>query len=275
MSVGVDVFHGRFGRMSVFETNQPVQEHVHPQCHVLIKVAGQDGAYDVEGHGSCPLTTDRLVLVDPWTPHANQRDAGGCTTTILALYIERAWLRESRGRPEERRFFPAPSAPVTAEIRHLAAGLTGLLQQADTLPGEVAESMLLKLFQAILVVHGAGAQLPVASNFVDSRIRRAIGMMRQAAGRSIDIEIIRRDVGLSRSRFYEQFRVCVGISPRLYADGLLLEHAIEKLMATDQPIGGIALDLGFSAQGHFSRFFKAKVGFSPSQYRRGLSALTY
>ena len=273
MAVGVDVFHGRFGRMPVFETDQPVHQHVHPQLHVLIKVGGQDGAYDVERHGACPLTSDRLVLLDPWVPHANWRVAGGQTTTILALYLEASWLRATHGLPGRPRLFPRPSAFVTTEVRQLADELTGMFVQPDAVSSGLVEGLLYQLFRAVLGTYGEGAQLPAVTPFIDSRIRRAITAMRQAAGHGIDLESVRREVSLSRSRFYEQFRACVGISPGLYADGLLLENAIEALMSTDRPLGAIALDLGFAAQGHFSRFFKAKVGFSPSQYRRGASLL--
>ena len=274
MAVSVDVFHGRFGRTSVFETNQPVHQHVHPQFHVLIKVGGRDGEYDVEGHGSCPLTSDRLVLIEPWVPHANWRPAGGQSTTILALYLEASWLRSLRNPADRHRLFPEPSAVVAAGVRARADDLAGMLMSPAPVSGDDVETMLHDLFRAILAAYGDGAQLPVTVRSIDGRIRRAVIAMRQAAGQGIDIDAIQREVGLSRSRFYQQFKTCVGISPRLYADGLMLENAIEALMATDRSVGTIALDLGFSAQGHFSRFFKAKVGFSPSQYRRGLTSLT-
>ena len=43
----IGVYHGTFGRVALFRTNQPVHEHAHPHVHALLKVEGKDGVYDV------------------------------------------------------------------------------------------------------------------------------------------------------------------------------------------------------------------------------------
>ena len=77
-----------------------------------------------------------------------------------------------------------------------------------------------------------------------------------------------RDVGLSRSRFYEQFRSSVGVAPNMFVDGLVLEEAYSLMSGTHRPLDEIASDLGFSAQSSFTRFFRDRVGFPPSTLRR-------
>jgi transcriptional regulator GlxA family with amidase domain len=58
------------------------------------------------------------------------------------------------------------------------------------------------------------------------------------------------------------------MTPSVYSDTLRVEYAIEQLIGSERPASDIALDLGFSAPGHFSRFFKNKIGFAPREYRR-------
>ena len=91
----IGVYHGTFGRVALFRTNQPVHEHAHPHVHALLKVEGNDGVYDVSG-SPCPITDHKMVLVNPWVPHANWRDVGDAPITILALYLEAGWLAARR-----------------------------------------------------------------------------------------------------------------------------------------------------------------------------------
>ncbi len=63
------------------------------------------------------------------------------------------------------------------------------------------------------------------------------------------------------------FRKVVGMSPREW----LLEHRLNRaallLQTTDKSVQQIADACGFESLSHFTRYFKAKFGVSPSQYR--------
>ncbi len=49
---------------------------------------------------------------------------------------------------------------------------------------------------------------------------------------------------------------------------LRFEAAVQRLTQTQAPVGDVAHGLGFSAPGHFSRFFRQHLGITPSDYRR-------
>jgi len=260
------VFQGRFGRVTLFRTNQPVRDHAHPQVHVLIKIDGEDGAYDVAGHGPSPVTDDRLVVINPWLAHANWRPPGGEPATILALYVEPSWLDLGSGSLPIQ-VFATPEGRMTGTIRRLAGRLSLALCDGPQIGAAGMETLLYELMMEVLGECADGTRLPVPERAPDHRIRNAIGLMRRRDGCLADTNAVARAVGLSRSHFYERFRASVGLPPGLYADGLRLEAAIETLIRTDRRLGDISLDLGFPAQSHFSRFFKTKVGFSPKDYR--------
>jgi AraC-like DNA-binding protein len=44
--------------------------------------------------------------------------------------------------------------------------------------------------------------------------------------------------------------------------------AIRWLSTTDRPLGDLAVDLGFGAQGNFTRFFIQRLAVAPSEFRR-------
>jgi transcriptional regulator GlxA family with amidase domain len=167
-----------------------------------------------------------------------------------------------------RQPFKRLSAPVGAPVRALAAKIAGTIAAADPATHEEIEADIFQLSQRVLDNNAHVGLAPPSMRQVDHRVRKAIGLMRCEAARAHRLDDIAQAVGLSRSRFFELFRDGMGMSPGVYSDTLRVEYAIEKLIGTDTPATDIALDLGFAAPGHFSRFFKEKIGFTPREYRR-------
>jgi transcriptional regulator GlxA family with amidase domain len=54
----------------------------------------------------------------------------------------------------------------------------------------------------------------------------------------------------------------------VYANVLRFEAAIARLTQSQESVADVAFGLGFSAPSHFSRFFRAHLGITPSDYRR-------
>jgi AraC family transcriptional regulator len=269
----IGVYHGTFGRVALFRTNQPVHEHAHPHVHALLKVDGKDGVYDVAG-SPCPISDDKMVLVNPWVPHANWRDAGDPPITILALYLEAGWLvRDGSGRAMLRPF-KRRSGTVGPLVRTLVAKIAMAIAEGDPTTNEAIEIDIFKLAQHVLNDNADMDLDPLSMRPVDHRVRKAVHLMRSDPTRPHRIDEVAQSVDLSRSRFFQQFRDGMGMSPGVYSDTLRVEYAIEALISTDRPASDIALDLGFSAPGHFSRFFKDKIGFAPQDYRRGAHQLS-
>ena len=50
-----------------------------------------------------------------------------------------------------------------------------------------------------------------------------------------------------------------------------LEEAVRRLVQQEEPLTSVALDLGFSTPGNFSRFFREHMGVTPSRFRRAAS----
>ena len=70
------------------------------------------------------------------------------------------------------------------------------------------------------------------------------------------------------SSFIRAFERRTGFTPHVFLNRLRCEHACYLLNHTDQPIKGIAADLGFSSANHFNRMFGQVVGRPPGAYRR-------
>lgn len=276
MSVAQRVFHGRFGRVALLDMDEQLVTHAHSECHVLIKVSGEDAHFNVNGQ-RVPLDDRHVVVVNAWQPHCYEPPACGGATRILALYIEPTWLATSQqslllsARPD---FFMQPSVKMSARSHQLAEMLIAEMTSFSTVPLESIEYLLFDLlidlienFSCWRALRSAG--VPVRAEYQDARIRRAACYLLDNVHENAVIDHAIRVSGLSRAHFFALFRHNTGITP-----ALMLNHARMRLafswLETRQSgtLGLLAEKLGFSEQGHFTRFFRQHIGTSPNQYRR-------
>ena len=246
------MFEGRFGRLVLEDVaaRQPVR-------------AGEDPAIFLA------RTTSEIRFLNP-----GELQMCLDAQRALVFHASSAWLRQSfpavfpvgQARP-----FTVPAEALTPRIRQLADALAVEVLNDRFLSAERLEFMLLELLLSIIETYLSRQQPAAAwrgSRYEDSRIRRAIALLRERPSKEVNIDELATQVGLSRSRFYDLFHVCTGFSPRAYLDMLCLETAIARLSSGEGRISDVSAELGFSAQSNFTRFFLQHVGVPPSEYRR-------
>ena len=212
---------------------------------------------------------DLVLFLNPGEAHTSTEP-----TRVLALHAAREWLRTSFPavfEAEEARPFLNATEAITPRIRQLADALAVEVLNDRFLSPERLEFMLQELLLSIVETYFARRRTSPAwrgSRFEDTRIRRALALMRAHPNKELNTQQLASEVELSRSRFYDLFQVCTGFSPRAYLDLLCVEAAISRLSSGRGKIGEVAAELGFSAQSNFTRFFLNQVGVPPSEYRR-------
>ena len=276
MSSAVKIFQGRFGRVALLDMDAPLVGHAHHHCHILIKAGGADSAFSVRGQHA-PLTDDSAVLVNAWEHHAYEHDVRQAKNTlILALYIEPAWLADIQrslvmsGHP---RFFPQTCVRITQATRKIAEEFVLELWWADEVSPRRLEDLLFNLIMVVIDSYSGWRDLsgllrskpPVS---MDARIRHSIALMKQDVAHDLDMDKIAAATGLSRAHFFTLFQRNTQVTPLVYANVLRFEAAIARLTSSQEPVSEVAHGLGFSAPGHFSRFFRSHLGITPSDYRR-------
>jgi AraC family transcriptional regulator, arabinose operon regulatory protein len=102
----------------------------------------------------------------------------------------------------------------------------------------------------------------------DPRILRAVDFLIEHATEPFSEEKLARVSSLSPSRARQLFQAQIGCSPRAFQEERRIQRAREMLSHSDQLVGEIALELGFSSLFYFTLRFKRAVGESPSAYRR-------
>jgi AraC-like DNA-binding protein len=74
----------------------------------------------------------------------------------------------------------------------------------------------------------------------------------------------------SRAQVFSLFREQLNTTPQVFWSALRVEAAMLQLAEGDATVTDLTLDLGFSAPGNFSRFFKEHTGVSPPRFRRSV-----
>jgi AraC-like DNA-binding protein len=83
----------------------------------------------------------------------------------------------------------------------------------------------------------------------------------------IGLENLAKQHNVSYIWFRKSFKNIIGTSPGQYQLNIKIEKACQMLKETDLNISEIAFSIGFLSEQHFSRFFKKKIGVTPSQHR--------
>jgi AraC family transcriptional regulator len=248
---------GRFGRITLLDIERPLASHAHPHVHLLFKLGGADRGLQV-GNMVAALDDTHCVLVNPWQKHADVDALCTGPTQVLALYLGADWFRVALGFGPETAFTTS-TCPIDAATQQRLIRLGQTLDAAQP----ALEADLSSVLGTVL------RHAPIAADRrpSDYRIRRAVRSLRDDMQTHPDFSALARQVGLSRSRFFDQFKSATGVAPLTYRDGLLVERAITLLTASDTPLDAISRQLGFSAPSSFSRFFKERVGFPPRALR--------
>jgi len=273
MSTPIRFFEGRYGRVSLLAAPQLAEIQALDGPIIVARHAGPDCSYEIAGSAHA-CNDASLLLVNPGEPHRCLCQAPGEMPRLLSVHLALPWVSERfpavfncAGKP-----FSRAREEITPRIRRLFNALAVEMLNDQFLAPErlefMAQELVLSTVDAYVARRRATSPAWQGSRFADARIREAIALLRARPNKELNMDVVAGRVGLSRSRFYDLFQACTGLSPRDYLDKLCVEAAITRLAARNARIADVSADLGFSAQSNFTRFFLHQVGIPPSEYRR-------
>jgi AraC family transcriptional regulator len=265
------IVQGKFGRATVNLIDRALVEHMHREFNFLFKLGGADALFrsnDVD----LRLNDNSILLFNPGVPHAKLANVGE-PTMILSLIIEPAWLLRVLSPPAVKihQLFPSIRAEISPEVMLHASRLAVIISSRGTLDAAGCEDFVADLADAVTREYAdpsLSRDIVANARPIDYRIRKALAYIHEHATENPMVDDVARRVGLSRSRFFEQFRRCVGTSPQHYLDCSRVMIATRLLSTTNRPLIELADELGYGNHGNFTRFFTQHVGVSPSEFRR-------
>ncbi len=129
---------------------------------------------------------------------------------------------------------------------------------------QVCSGLVIKLLGYIVAFK---RQQDFSGKYIEQVIQKIRVYMHEHVESTVDLVALAGDHRIGYSYFRKMFKKYTGLSPRQYQLGLKVLRARELLLTTDKSIKQISYELGFSSIYYFSRFFKDKVGVSPSDLR--------
>lgn len=130
---------------------------------------------------------------------------------------------------------------------------------------QVASGLIIKLLGYILALE---SNKSFAGNEMEAIIQEICSQTREHTEEEYDFEKLTKNYTFSSSHLRKMFKQYTGKSPHQYYLDIKITRAKELISNTTMSIKQIASELGFESIHYFSRFFKSKVGQSPSAFRR-------
>ncbi|MCI8442509.1 MAG: helix-turn-helix transcriptional regulator [Provencibacterium sp.] len=97
---------------------------------------------------------------------------------------------------------------------------------------------------------------------------RSLKLIEERISEKLTVEVLAREMHLSRFHYQRVFRDAVGDSVMKYVARRRLSLAAQALAETDATVLEIALQYGYDTHEGFTRSFKALMGVTPMEYRR-------
>lgn len=261
---------GAFGRVVVLELRDDLVTHAHAETQFAFWLGG--------GRSEANLKNDKVdyseevaLGVNAYESHDTRLIDKTQPAVFLVLYIAKDWLDARRVASGQSFFFSKPQIPISPRVRQscwrvLDAVMTPHAPQESRLEQEIEALISSAMDSALAPIHTMQkvSWVPV----LDHRLRSAIAYMRAHIAEPISVEDMAGRVGLSRTHFFTLFRDQLNTTPQVFWSAVRMEEVVRRLMFIDEPLTSLALELGFSSPGNFSRFFKEHMGVSPSTFRR-------
>ena len=99
-----------------------------------------------------------------------------------------------------------------------------------------------------------------------TKISDALLYIEEHLNETLDINTLCKIACMSRSKFYQQFKLAFGTTPALWQQQLRLKKARNQSLQ-GHAISQVCFDVGFNSASHFSRVFKQTFGIAPKECR--------
>lgn len=208
-----------------------------------------------------------IALINPGEVHACNPEKGSALTYYM-LYIEPDFIRDISFAMSEK---GAKVAEFTAPIVRnglLFRSLTGLclaIEKAQTIL-EI-EVVLYEILAEIIQKYGnIKTRKAKHTQGAGQAVENGRDYLMDNLFQNVSLQELANYSGLSPFHFLREFRKCYGLPPHTYQLQQRVNVA-KRLLANDQPIAHVAMEVGFADQSHFTRKFKSFVGATPRQYQ--------
>jgi len=155
---------------------------------------------------------------------------------------------------------------VEASVRFAANELIEGRRASSSVVSRLSELLFVEAVRNYSLTLG-DQELGWLRGLADQRIGRALALIHRNVKGPLSVEVLAREVGLSRSAFVDRFTALIGMPPIRYVTVWRLQTAKLNLRETQMPIARLARSVGYESEEAFSRAFKREFGLPPARWR--------
>ena len=123
-------------------------------------------------------------------------------------------------------------------------------------------------FRLLMAPHGIMLRQLIEHGSYASQISRSISQIKKHFKEPLSVSLLARDIGMSESLFYRQFKQVTETTPLQYQKDIRLIEAQVLLRNGEKSVSSIAFDVGYASPTQFSREYSRKFGISPREEHR-------
>lgn len=169
------------------------------------------------------------------------------------------WIRE-QCIPGDKTLY---DTGVSSQLINLFQGILGCIRSNPPGLRQLTAGMALQVLGTVL-----GTESKQAPRTIEQKIGWAKTIIDENLEQPVSGQQLAIELSVSYSLFRKSFKRITGYSPAQYHLLQRLAKAKELLSVTHLSIEEIALLMGFDSIYYFSRIFKTKSGYSPSEFRK-------
>lgn len=150
---------------------------------------------------------------------------------------------------------------------------------AETANEKMGSKVLLNRLSEVLIIHTIRAYVEQNTNkdgflsaLQEERISQALQLMHESPEKDWTLDLLSKQVGMSRTLFCNRFKGLVGETPLMYLTNWRILRARQLLLNSKESISEIASQVGYQSEAAFNRIFKSKNNQTPASYRRRRTA---
>ena len=248
-------------------------EEVFDEHHVLLNLC--DTPHRVQNRRDGDLRDFTFhkheIVVTPAGMRSGWRWFGKSDVIVVTLdpgKVEAFAQRELGIILDPRQFVDLPQFS-DADLCQAGVILRDALENDDLTSGVMFEAMSRVFLVKLLQKYGQQRpeELARSARFTSDHFHRVLARIRANLDRTITVDDLATEAGMSASHFARVFKETLGETPMQYVLAYRIEQATAMMKDPTRQLGDIALACGFADQAHFSRSFKQITGQTPRQFR--------
>jgi AraC family transcriptional regulator len=246
-------------RVQTYHAGEAMARHEHRAASLSLVVHG--GFLEHIGRRTRDYTRGHVAFLPAGVPHA--QNFGSLGARQITIEPEPVWVDYLADCKVPLSEGPHANSAV---FRRLGDRLLQELAQADDFTGVACRGLMLEVVAAL----GRANRPATAPGRPPAWLRAAWEHIHENALRPVTLTEIAQAAGRHEVHLAREFGRHYGMTIGARLRRLRTEHAACLLESSSATLTDIALESGFSSHAHLCREFKAQLGVTPSQYRRGV-----